>query len=131
MHLKKIKAGALQYVIFISTVIALLLGAFVLLNYLQQKLRTQMSFFSEVVTATENSFDFIKTNDFEYDNEYTLGSPENEFLETKLRKKHWGMFDIVFSENKLKTENFGKIALLGGQNMDKPSLYLKEKNVLW
>lgn len=124
---KKVKAGALQYVIFISVVIALLLGSFVLLNYLQQKLRTQINFFNEVVQTTTNSFEYLRSNEITYENKNSFRFAEDASIETTLQKKHWGLFDIIYSKNSLKTETFEKIAMFGGKNINKPALYLKDK----
>jgi hypothetical protein len=123
----KYKAGALQYTLFISVTITLLLATFISLSYLQQTFGIQLHFFREVVQATEQSFEQAVLDDLPYETRQHVHLTENEALETSLIKRHWGLYDLVFSKSHLKSEAFEKIALLGGNNPNKPALYLKDK----
>lgn len=123
----KYKAGALQYTLFISVIITLLLATFISLSYLQQTVGIQLQFFREVVQATDQSFEQAVLDELPYETPQHVHLTENEALETYLIKRHWGLYDLVFSKSHLKSEVFEKIALLGGHHPNKPALYLKDK----
>ena len=126
--LKKLKAGALQYTIFVSVLILLLVSAFIALTYLQQKLRVKASFFEETVHQTTMGFDYVATHDIPYEEELELNFNDEVESKVTLNKKHWGIFDVVTSKSTLKNEFFQKISLTGGFTSKKEALYLKENN---
>lgn len=128
LFLKKLKAGALQYTIFISVLILLLVSAFISLTYLQQKLRIKASFFQETVHQAMMSFDYVKTHEILYNEELELNFNENIESIVILTKKHWGIFDVVTSKSTIKNEFFQKTSLRGGFISKKEALYLKENN---
>ncbi len=126
--LKKLKAGALQYTIFVSVLILLLVSAFIALTYLQQKLRVKASFFQETVHESTMGFDYVTKHEIPYQEELELNF--NDEIESKviLTKKHWGIFDVVTSKSTVKNEFFQKVCLTGGFISKKEALYLKENN---
>ncbi len=126
--MQKLKAGALQYTIFISVLILLLVSAFISLAYLQQKTRMSASFFQETIQHCNMSFEYLATNETPYNQEIEISF--NDEVESKviLTKKHWGLFDIVHSKAQIKKEEFEQFALVGGYQPDKSALYLKENN---
>ena len=52
----KLKAGALQYTIFISVVIALLIFSFISLTYVQQTLTAKNKHFQNLIELTDRGF---------------------------------------------------------------------------
>lgn len=128
LFLKKLKAGALQYTIFISVLILLLISAFITLVYLQQKLRIKASFFQETVHQAIMGFDYVATHEIPYEEELKLNFNEEIESNVILTKKHWGIFDVVTSKSTVKTEFFQKTSLTGGFISKKEALYLKENN---
>ncbi|PCI10975.1 MAG: hypothetical protein COB73_02675 [Flavobacteriaceae bacterium] len=126
--MQKLKAGALQYTIFISVLILLLVSSFISLAYLQQKTRMSASFFQETIQHCTMGFEYLATHQTPYNQEIEISF--NDEIESKvtLTKKHWGLFDIVHSKVQIKKEVFERIAMVGGHQSEKTALYLKENN---
>ena len=125
---QKIKAGALQYVLVISVIIAIIIFAFISLVYLQQRMSIKHSFTKEAIANTQMGFEYLKSNQIPYDEQIILPLFENEEANTSIIKKHWGFFDIAIITSKVKNEFFQKIGLLGTQNSKRDALYLKDNN---
>lgn len=126
---QKIKAGALQYVLVISVIIAILVFTFISLRYLQQKLKIKNSFSKEAILNAQNSFDYLKTRtSFPYNEAQEVNLSDNLLEKTTITKTRWGLFDVVTVEATVKNERFYKMGLLGEQNPKKDALYLKENN---
>lgn len=125
---KKIKAGALQYVLVISVIIAIIIFAFISLLYLQQKMTIKHQFAKEAIANTQLGFDYLKQNELEYDKEFSLDFLDNSEAKTTIIKNHWGVFDLVTITSQVKNESFQKIGLLGTQNIKRDALYLKDNN---
>lgn len=128
MFFKKLKAGALQYTIFISVIIVLLVTAFIGLTYLNQKTRIKSLFFKETINNSNSSFNYVASHDILYNQNTEIAFSEEIENSVTLIKKHWGVFDVVLSNSKIKNEHFEKIALMGGNQFNRPALYLKDDN---
>ncbi|WP_117885634.1 hypothetical protein [Aureibaculum luteum] len=125
---KKLKAGALQYTIFIAVVIALLVFAFISLSFVQNKLRIKATFFQEVVTASNQSFNRITNIELPYNQKIIVPKDEDTYVETTLLKKHWGVYDVLSVTSTRDNEIFSRTALLGGQEKKRTALYLEDAN---
>lgn len=68
IFVKKIKAGALQYVIVVSVIIAILIFAFISLVYLYQKTNHKFNFSKEAIQNTQLGFDYLNHKDVPYGN---------------------------------------------------------------
>ncbi|AOW22061.1 hypothetical protein LPB138_08865 [Urechidicola croceus] len=126
MRLKKMKAGALQYTLFVSVLIALLVTAFISLSFLQQKLRIKATFFQETIHNTNLGIDYSSTHEIPYNE--TIELQFNDEIEslTTISKKRWGLFDIITSTSQVKNETFEKMALVGGHQDKRNALYLSD-----
>jgi len=125
---KKIKAGALQYVLVISVIIAILIFAFISLVYLQQRVAIKHDFSKTAIGNTQLIFEYYQQQGFEYDNENTIEFLDTENSTNTFQKKHWGVFDIGIATSEVKNEYFQKVALLGTQINNRNALFLKENN---
>lgn len=126
--LKKTKAGALQYVLVISVIIALVVFAFISLIYLQRKLQIKNSLYKEAIQNVQLGFNYLDKINLSYNTPEERQFSENKLEKTILKKKHWGVFDIVTISSSVKNEYFQKIGLVGSQNNQRDALYLKENN---
>jgi hypothetical protein len=124
----KVKAGALQYVLVISVIIAIVIFAFISLIFLQQKLKSKYNFSKEAVHATQMGFDYLKKNKIAYTEKTEINFSEKAFQKTTILKKHWGIFDIGIIETRIKNESFKKIGILGTETKERDALYLQENN---
>lgn len=124
----KLKAGALQYTIFIAVVIALLVFAFISLSFVQNKLRIKATFFTEVVEATNQTFAHMANMDLPYNQQVVIPKEKNTHVETTVLKKQWGIYDVATITSTRNNESFVKTALLGGQQKERTALYLQDVN---
>ena len=114
--LKKIKAGALQYVLVISVIIAIIIIAFISLVYLQQRMNIKHQFTKEAIAAVQLGFESLKQQKVSYNLKTPIHFYDNKTAVTTLIKKHWGIFDLAIVNSKVGNEFFQKIGLLGVQN---------------
>lgn len=124
----KLKAGALQYTIFIAVVIALLVLAFISLTYTQQHFRLKASNFLRVIHNTNLAVNYASTAQIPFNEIVTVQLSDQLNDNTSILKKRWGIFDIINTQSSIKNEIFTKHALLGGFIQDRPSLYVQENN---
>ena len=124
----KLQAGALQYTIFISVVIALLVFAFISLTHVQKKLSIKACFFQEVISSVNQSFDYLAHHNIPYHEQTEMVLSTEENVATVVHKSHWGIFDIATVTSKKRKETFTKTALLGGYQQQKTGLYLQNIN---
>ncbi|MCG8208215.1 hypothetical protein [Tenacibaculum finnmarkense] len=124
---KKLKAGALQYVLAISVIIALVLFTFISFVFLQQKLQIKNSFYKESVLNVQYGFSLLTNLQLPYNTIKELQVSENKQEKTIFFKRHWGIFDVVTIVSTVKKEHFVKMAILASNNK-RDALYLKDNN---
>ncbi|GMN06266.1 hypothetical protein MTsPCn5_16550 [Croceitalea sp. MTPC5] len=122
----KIKAGSLQFVLFIGAVIAVLLLTFVLLSHSHIFFAKKSNKFMEVIEC--NSFSVklalqpngkaIASNNNSY---------EKDGISTEVKKGLWGVFDHYTAVSSFEKINFSSSVLVGyGVDETLPALYLKD-----
>jgi len=124
----KLKAGALQYTIFISVVIALLVFAFIGLTYIQGKLRVKGLFFQEAIYNANQSFDYLSQYKTPYNEQIAIVASSEDKAAITANRSHWGLFDIATITSTKGKETFTKTALLGGFQQQRTGLYLQNTN---
>lgn len=126
--LVKVKAGALQYVLVISVIIAIILMAFIMLIQLQEKIISKNRLYKETIYNVTNGFNYLSQKELAYNLEFRRQFSENKKEETTLVRKRWGIFDIAIVKSTINKESFQKVALMGWKQSDEKALYLKENN---
>lgn len=125
---RKIKAGSLQFSILVSIVIAVVISAFVLLSYTQQKFSKQIEFAENAISISNEAFNYLKKQNIPYNDsiDYDLEGA-GSFV---LHKTHWGIYDKVSSTGMHTTFKNHKIALMGGETPVKSrvAIHLDETN---
>lgn len=127
-RLTKIKAGALQYVLVISVIIAIILLTFILLINLQNKLSAKHLFYKQAILNVNYGFDYLSNTDIEYNQVLTKQFSDNIKESTLIFKKKWGLFEVGSVVSKVGQEHFQKLGLLGWQQGKKKALYLQDNN---
>lgn len=125
--MKKIKAGALQYVIFISIVIAIILSSFILLIHLNKQVKSNSQKFQELIFNTNNAFDYAKQKNVFIGDSLVINSKDN-LTNTRLTSFPWGIYQKVNVSSRFKNQQFEKTAFFGGFKKQKPALYLQNAN---
>ncbi|MEL4309128.1 hypothetical protein [Joostella sp. CR20] len=131
---KKLKGGALQFVLFIGVVIAILLLTFISLAYSHQFFQKRSDFFLSAVSQSNNGIYYLLHNDISMKDSVALHLESNEEQidgNTLITyKRFWGLFEILVSKSVMYHQEFTKVALVGGRNRkeDRYSLFLRENN---
>lgn len=127
MFFIKYSAGALQYVIFV-----VLCMTFLLLLCLQNsqqivygKWRTHT--YCAILHMVHRIPASINSYDLPYNSLKEVQIDEGARSKTILHRSHWGIFDLLLSENSYKDLRFSQLQLLGGTYPKRPSLYLSEE----
>ena len=124
MH--KIRAGALQFVLFIGTIIALLLMAFVLLSYSHQFFARNTDKVIELTKTADNLMQQAISQSGS-DLAIIISNMEDTNFQTEMRRDFWGVFEKVDVWAKHQQKSFHKMALIGqGIREELPALYLKD-----
>jgi len=124
----QLKAGALQYTIFISVVIALLVFAFISLTYVQQQLKIKNTHFKEVVHTTNQAFYHSTLQEIPYNSQANTNEVRKDENIKTVVKKNWGLFDIAAITSTLKKEVHTKTALLAAYQQKRTALYLQDES---
>ena len=125
----KLRSGALQFTVFISVVIALVLAGALLLAYTHRFFLEQSKAIVNTIQLTDTGIaalldqekirpDTILLN--------VLDVFENQKITTHL--SHWGIFEKAFVESKQGNKKFIKCCLMGSSmaTENRPALYLRE-----
>lgn len=132
---KKIKGGALQFVLFIGAVIAILLLAFISLTYSHHYFQKRGDYVLAAVEQANNGINYVLHNEISVQDSTVLHLkieglvPGNNTLTAY--KKYWGLFEMLAVHSVSNHKEFTKIALTGGryEKEDRYSLLLRENNM--
>ncbi|WP_306013954.1 MULTISPECIES: hypothetical protein [unclassified Allomuricauda] len=127
MFFTKIRAGALQFVLFIGTIIVLLLFGFILMNHSNALLDKRSETLVDLIQETNSG---LRTS---FDNPMHSGQQRNldsniSGIHTTVSKDYWGLIEkrkVVSEKGKLR---FEKLALVGHQAGERQALYIKDAN---
>ncbi len=125
---KKVKASALQYVLIISVIIALVVFAFIGLVSLQQRLQSKNTVYKEAIRNVQSAFQYLEHTKIDYNEEKEIQLSDIALENTIISKKHWGAFDMVTITCTINNESFTKVALVGNNNQKQDALHLQENN---
>lgn len=124
----KLKAGALQYTIFIAVVIAMVIFAFISLSYVQQQLKLKSNAYIQTIHITNLAISYAEKAEIPYNTEATINTTEGFSGNTLIIKKNWGVFDMATTISTINKEMFTKNAFIGGYISDRSALYLQDNN---
>ncbi|WP_442267065.1 hypothetical protein ACSIGC_05030 [Tenacibaculum sp. ZS6-P6] len=125
---KKVKAGALQYVLVIAIIIFIILFAFIQLVSLQQKLSVKKSLYQKAILQADNGFRYLSIKNIKENTVEKVKFSENEQEEVVIEQKYWGIFDRVIVTSKVNKEIIKKVALLGNEVKNRKAIYLVDNN---
>ncbi|MCK0160128.1 hypothetical protein [Allomuricauda sp. F6463D] len=123
----KVKAGALQFVLFIGTIIVLFLFAFILMNQSHSLLGKKTDIIVDLVQTSDkvlmkSLLKPMKTGE-------NISMPDNDLgIQTKVFKEYWGLLEkrtVTSVKGKLR---FQKTGLVGAIYQNRPALYIKDDN---
>jgi hypothetical protein len=123
---KKIKAGALQFVLFIGAVVAVLLLSFVLVSYSHNVFHKKTDVAIEVIQAANAGLDYSFSKNMLDGDLLEVPYEDDLNITVEVKKSYWGILEKRTAKAKKGQFTFEKIALVGNSNPDKPVLYLKD-----
>lgn len=125
----KLYSGALQFTIFISVIVALLLAGIVLLVYTHRYFIQQSKFIIENIELSDSgTIALLQQQEISTDT-ISLTLPEaTEKQSVKMHLSYWGIFEKAHVYVKNHEKEFIKCSLLGTgiKSTDRPALYLQE-----
>jgi len=131
MAFLKIKAGALQFTLFIAVVVALLLFAFILFVQTHKKFNIQTNYVIETANLAQMGIEYALLNAIKANDTTTVDLNQKDYETLKIHKSYWGVFEKLMSVASIKNNSFKKVSLVGGQQLDfsnRTCLFLKETN---
>lgn len=124
----KLIAGALQYSIFISILITIIVFAFISLSFLQSKIKIRSRLYKSAIQNVNYAFQYANRNELPYRLPFYLTKDIEKRDTILLINSTWGVFDLVKVHSKVQNESFKKVALLGGHQKDRTALTLQDLN---
>lgn len=124
---KKIKSGALQFSIFVSVLIALLiLGLLLYLHSVKTLGQNSQSLIKAIENNNQAFLYELNTKTFFKDSLFINISRE-EKAEQIIKNEFWGTYQKTYVDSRFLRKNFKRVAFLGSKynQRDKPALYLK------
>ena len=128
MQYYRVKAGALQFTMFITVVIALLLAGFVILVHTHKLFRANTHFVKETIGATDKGIHYMLSHDIKPSDTILLNDEDDRTL--KVYADQWGIFTKLYSSSRIQHKTFKKIALVGASQpqTNRTALYLEDQN---
>ncbi|RXG11384.1 hypothetical protein DSM03_11721 [Leeuwenhoekiella aestuarii] len=120
MHLwglHKVKAGALQFTLFIGVLVILILGSFVLLSYTHQRFKDQSDLLQETIQLADQGVIYALNSKRPLNSEFSAIEYPNlkSFQEIAIVSQSWGIYELVKSRAVSKNYQFERYALIGGK----------------
>ena len=128
---KKVNGGALYYAVFIAFLISVLSGLLLLYTYIHNSYINRQILQEQTFSNVRSGINLILKNPelVGYESEDEIELFGNNYDKIKLRKKHWGVYDLIFAESNRQNYKASKIAFVGdhlGKKED-VALYLTDK----
>ncbi|SHK12501.1 hypothetical protein SAMN04488007_2088 [Maribacter aquivivus] len=122
---RKVKAGALQFVLFVGAIVAVLLMSFLLLTYTHQHFEKKTDVLVEVLRSTNYGIESSLKADFQIGDSYAVVKEEDIPITTTVKREFWGVFEKRKALAIHGNTSYTKTVLIGGQEQEElPALYL-------
>ncbi|GAA3647249.1 hypothetical protein [Flavivirga jejuensis] len=130
MMFYKLKAGALQFTMFIVVVIALLLAAFIILIHTHKQFSIQNDFVLETINNSKKGIAYALENTIRTNDTISIRLQDQDYKTLLVHRDYWGLYEKMVSISKIKTNTFKRIALVGASQpkTDRVALYVEEQN---
>ncbi len=126
--LYKIPAGALQLVVFIGIVIAIILASFVTLAYVNMKFSKQTNLLIDTVDYANLGIQIGLVEDYPIRDTITLSFEDNALENLKLYKNSWGIYETLTTVSSIKKNKIINHAFIGStfNKNNRTGLYLAD-----
>ena len=123
---RKIPAGALQFVLFIGVVIAILLLSFVLVSHTHGHFQKKTDSTIEVIRAADLALQKSFSETVEKGQTKNISLDNLLGIETEVSSTLWGLLELRKVKAKKASYTFEKLAFTGHSDDQRPALYLKD-----
>ena len=123
---QKIKAGALQFVLFVGAIIAVLLLMFVLVAYSHTLFLKKTDLLVDMIQGADRGLQASFEKRIPSGGTVLLPLDTDKNITTQVEKTHWGLLElrkVMTTKGKL---YFEKLALVGHSGSERPALYLQD-----
>ncbi|XLS30050.1 hypothetical protein ACJD0Z_04315 [Flavobacteriaceae bacterium M23B6Z8] len=123
-----IRAGALQFVLFIGVVIALLLTAFIGLTHMHLFFKKRTAKQLEVVHNLDMGWSFFLEDIQRTGDSVTYKIPEDDTSIVGISNRYYGLFELSRNTSVNGKFNISRIAFTGSHPKERTALYLQDLN---
>jgi hypothetical protein len=125
--LRKIKAGALQFVLFVGAIIAVLLMSFLLLTYTHQHFEKKTDVLIEVLRSAGYGMAASLNDDFLLGVDHAINRVSDIPITITVKREFWGVLEKRTVQTSHNNTTASKTALIGGKDADElPALYVND-----
>ncbi|MEX0313719.1 MAG: hypothetical protein AB3N18_06045 [Allomuricauda sp.] len=126
---KKLQAGALQFVLFIGAVIAVLLLTFVLLHQTHSLFDKKTLKTIDLIKSTDLALRQAMGQKIQLNDSVSIDLKHEDGIKTLAIKSYWGIFEKYVVVSQFQKNRFIKTGLVGGgRDEDFSALYLKDND---
>jgi hypothetical protein len=124
----KLKAGALQFVVFVAVLIALLLSGLMLYAYTFLYMKEQSKGAIENIQLSDTGIEYLLQQERINTDTLALDFIKKENQTLKGHLSSWGIFEKAFTITQFRKKRFEKVALVGTllRSDESPTLFLQE-----
>jgi hypothetical protein len=123
----KISAGALQFVLFMGALIAVLLSTFVILAHTHSFFGKKTELFIDTIKSSELGLELALKREMPVGDTVLLEQTILEGIDLRAVKEYWGTFEKYSVVSSTAKNRFQKIYLVGGKAISElPALYLND-----
>lgn len=123
---KKIKAGALQFVLFIGTIIAVLLMSFMLISQTHTLFKKKTDITVALIQATDRGLAYSFGQNMKKGESLKVPDHENLGIDIHVEKQYWGILERRTVLAKKGQLQFIKTGFVGHSSEEIAALYLKD-----
>ncbi len=121
-----LKAGALLYAIFITFLLTIISGSVLLYIYFNSIIIDSYILRNQTEKTLSSAVNIYLTNPANFKSESISISPFEDDKQVNLKKKFWGIYELIEATININNDTYKKIALIGKNQDNHPALYLKQ-----
>jgi len=124
---KKIQAGALQFVLFIGAVIAVLLASFMLLSFTHTHFDKKTGVLVSIIKSADFGLEASLKKEIPLKGSITISNENDLAIGISVQRDLWGVFEKRTVTTSHGNSEYVKTALIGGKDIEEmPALYVNE-----
>ena len=124
---RKIKGGALQFVLFIGALVAVLLMAFMLLSFTHQQFDAKTDSYIALMKSADFGMETALNSPLNLHDQVALQSESEITIDMNVNRDFWGVFERRTVTTSHKKTTYKKTALIGGKETGVlPALYVND-----